>query len=170
MKSRGFTIIEIIVVIGIIAVLTVIAFPAINNIRAKNRDTERVADIGALQIGLALYSSQHSTSTGGYPKSLSDLVLGGYVPSDAVLDPTGTQYTYIPLTRDPANLKCTYYHLGVTLELPSAQIDTADTFDSTLTSSNVTVSGGYNRCGTMYNGLGLKPPTAANPLNYNVHP
>ena len=164
----GFTIVEVLVVIAIIAILTAIAFPAINDIRKKNRDAERVADLGTLQLGLSLYSSQHATANGGYPKSL-DVLVPTYVPADATVDSTGAPYTYVPLTRDSGtDQKCTYYHLGAVLELPSAQIDTADTFDS-LFVSDITTTGGYKRCGTLYSGPGIRPPSIS-PLNYNVHP
>ena len=110
MKSRGFTIIEIIVVIGIIAVLTVIAFPAINNIRAKNRDTEKVADIGTIQLALALYYSH----TGSYPPDLPTLVTSKYTTQDSITSPTADpnyQYKYVPLKgKGVAGSKCTYYH------------------------------------------------------------
>ena len=73
MKNKfGFTVVEVLVVIGIIAVLTVIVFPAINNIRAKNRDAERIADISAIQLGLSLYYNQHTSL--GYPVDLNTLL------------------------------------------------------------------------------------------------
>ena len=163
--KKGFTIVEILVVIGIIAVLTVIIFPAINNIRAKNRDAERVADIATLQLGLSLYYSQHSTSTGGYPITLQDLV-STYVPSDSLLGPDGKTYSYVPLRR-ATGPKCTYYHLGVQLEMTSAQIDMADNFDSKGgESDHVINSGGYYWCTSLPNGSGLAPGGT----NYNVHP
>jgi len=173
--KKGFTIVEVLVVIGIIAVLTVIIFPAINNIRAKNRDAERVADLAAIQLGLALYYSQHTTSNGnphstGYPANLDTLVTEGYITNDTRVGVlSATEYTYVPLSSVLNSSKCTYYHLGVALELPNAQIDMTDQFDSTVSSSDdPIVSGGYYWCGG-FTGSGLTPPSPTL-NNYNVHP
>jgi general secretion pathway protein G len=162
---RGFTIIEILVVIGIIAVLTVIVFPSINNIRAKNRDTERVADIATIQLGLSLFYNQ----TGSYPTTLSDPnLVPKYFPADAIIGPTSAnEYIYVPLSRG-SGTKCTYYHLGTLLELPSAQIDTASTFSS----KSGAISNGYSYCtyqGSSYSGSGIGNYTDS-PLMYSVHP
>lgn len=160
-NKKGFTIVEVLVVIGIIAVLTVLILPSISNIRAKNRDTERVADISALQLGLSLYKNQIGDNS--YPESLTDPVFLTYVNADTLSGPTGDnlEYEYVPLKRGTGTTKCTYYHLGVKLELPSGQIDTADNFISLPGE----ISNGYAYCGD-YNGPGLATGT----LNYNVHP
>ncbi len=148
------------VVIGIIAVLTVISFPAINNIRAKNRDAEKVSDIAAIQLGLSLY--RNSTSTNSYPNNLTDLLPKHYVTADSLSSPNGDAYIYVPLAKTTeAGARCTFYHLGVKLESSSAQIDPADDFVSTTGH----ISNGYFPCGD-YVGSGLATGT----LNYNVHP
>lgn len=153
----GFTIVEVLVVIGIIAVLTVIIFPSLNNIRKKNRDAEKIADIASLQLGLSMYYNQHS---GEYPPDLQTLVDSKYVTTDTQYGPDGKEYTYTALERYP-NSKCTYYHLGTLLELSSGQVDSADTFDSTgLTKT----PGSYYYCGVNTTGL------THGGNNYNVHP
>lgn len=162
--KNGFTLIEVVVVIGIIAILTVIIFPSISNIRAKNRDTERVADISAIQLGLSLYKNQSDTNS--YPISLDALFDANYVTEDSIIDPNGGDYEYVPLTRSTTPNVCTYYHLGTVLELPSSQIDAADNYNSTL-SGGKTVSGGYNYCGG-YVGDGLINSTTTR--TYAVHP
>lgn len=158
--KKGFTLIEVVVVIGIIGILTVIIFPAINNIRAKNRDSERVADIASLQLGLSLYYNQHANE--GYPNTLQSLLTGKYIPTDSIVDSEGKLYNYVPLTRDAsATAKCTSYHLGAELELPSGQVDMADDF----TSVTGIISNSYLHCGG-YTGPGIAPGGK----NYNVHP
>lgn len=75
----------------------------------------------------------------------------------------------MPLTRDDAgtpNSKCTSYHLGVQLELPSAQIDATDEFS---TADFSDISNGYFYCGTPPLGTtGGIDPEADN--MYQVHP
>lgn len=135
MKSkRGFTIIEVLVVIGIIAILTVLIFPSIAQIRAKNRDAEKVADIAAIQLALSLYYNKN----GEYPKDPQILKDNPrYLPDDSLISPNDEQYQYVPLKRGTGATKCTYYHLGVILELQSAQIDPNDKAVSLLNANQV---------------------------------
>jgi len=118
----GFTLVEVVVVIAIIGILTVIIFPEVNKIRAKNRDAERVSDIATIQIGLSMYYSKN----GAYPNDLS--VPGiKFIPTDALTGPAPfDHYEYVPLTRKSGGTTCSYYHLGVELELPKAQVDEND--------------------------------------------
>ena len=170
-NNKGFTIIEIIVVIGIIAVLTAVILPSLNNIRAKNRDTEKIGDIATLQLGLGRYYS--ATTTGGYPKNLQALVDDGYVPADALISPSNP-YIYVPLTRDTGkNPKCTSYHLGVTLESGSAQVDIQDAFSTLKNGSGQPANAnGYKYCGTYGNAPGEEGLTSSHEDNlaYEVHP
>lgn len=163
--KQGFTVIEILVVIAIIAVLTVVVLPSISNLRAKNRDTERVADIAAIQLALSLYKNQNPD--GSYPLNLQTLLSEKYISSDSLLDPNEQEYAYVPLTRTANSDKCTYYHLGTTLDLPSGQIDSTDQFDSTddETSQGREEMNGYYYCNG-YTGDGLAPGSK----NYNVRP
>jgi prepilin-type N-terminal cleavage/methylation domain-containing protein len=59
-KPKGFTLIELIVVIAIVAVLITIVVIAINpaELLARSRDTKRVADLDALRAALDLYLAQ----------------------------------------------------------------------------------------------------------------
>lgn len=155
--NKGFTIIEVLVVIAIIAILTILIFPSLNNIKKKNRDAERIADISSIQLGLALY---YSKMANGYPTNLKVLLDGGYITSDTMTDPDGNNYTYVPLKK--GSTKCTYYHLGVELDLPSAQIDANDFFNST---PDGLLENGYSYCGDNTTGLAPDPTQ-----NYNVHP
>lgn len=162
-KMLGFTVVEIIVVIGIIGILTVIVFPSISNIRAKNRDTERVADMAAIQLALSLYYNQN----GSYPTEtqFETALVPKFTPADSLVPPNEDedyQYVYVPLKR--GSDKCTFYHLGVRLELPSSQIDVANTF-STKTGE---ISNGYSYCGT-YNGPGIGKYIDETDF-YSVHP
>ena len=54
-NKKAFTLIELLVVIAIIGILATISVVALNNARAKARDSKRVADIKQVQTALELY-------------------------------------------------------------------------------------------------------------------
>jgi prepilin-type N-terminal cleavage/methylation domain-containing protein len=59
MKNKGFTLIELVLVIAILGVLAVSALPNIFNTALTNaRSNSRDAVVGAVQAGVALYASQ----------------------------------------------------------------------------------------------------------------
>ncbi len=83
-KHRGFTIIELLVVVAIIGILSSIVMVSLSSSKQKSRDAKRVSDIKTLQLALATYYSDNLQ----YPTNLSPLV-PNYLP---VLprDPSGT--------------------------------------------------------------------------------
>jgi len=58
-KNKGFTLIELLVVIAIIGLLAAVVFFSVDGIKAKSRDTRRVADIKSIQEGLAMYHNNN---------------------------------------------------------------------------------------------------------------
>lgn len=64
-KIKGFTIIELIVVIAIISILASIVFANVNNFRMKVRDARRKADMHSLEVAILAYYA----STGEWPNN-----------------------------------------------------------------------------------------------------
>ncbi len=60
LKPKGFTLIELLVVISIIGVLGSTIYAPFNEARKKGRDAKRVAELGAIQSALILFSDDHS--------------------------------------------------------------------------------------------------------------
>ena len=75
---RGFTLVELLVVMSIIAILGAVMFGPFQTARARARDTQSVGDMRTLQNYLALYADDHS---GEYPPCLDKLSLYGSLPS-----------------------------------------------------------------------------------------
>lgn len=126
MKNKGFTILELLIVIAIIGILAAIILASLNTARQKSRDARRIEDIKQIQNALALYFESQATNSypGGQEGTTFDNALAPtYIPV-VPDDPSGGDYQYKGLKigntgisncvqSDPA---CTYYHLGANLE------------------------------------------------------
>lgn len=94
--KRGFTIIELLVVVAIISLLVSFVLVQLSQSRAKARDTRRVADINTLVTGLVLYNNQ----TGEYPNPYTNEVING---SDSISNALRAQNVLMGIIRDPMN-------------------------------------------------------------------
>jgi len=100
LTKKGFTLIEIMVVVVIIAVLTVVGMVSYASINKNSRDAKRKSDIEQIRSALEMYR----TDIGYYPTSsnawidtaaLNDyLVVGGYISAIPTDPTTGFLYKY----------------------------------------------------------------------------
>ena len=73
-KRRGFTIVELLIVVVVIAILAAITAIAFNGIRQRANDTRRLSDVKAIQKALA----QYHTVNGSFPAAVPNPGTGGW--------------------------------------------------------------------------------------------
>ena len=66
-KQKGFTLIELIIVIAIIGILAAIAIPTYLGFQNRARNSQSVSAVGVIRLGLAAYKAD--TPAGDYPLS-----------------------------------------------------------------------------------------------------
>lgn len=78
-KNRaGFTLIEILVVVAIIALLSSVIIMSVMSARQKSRDVKRLSDMTQMNTGLELFFAAYKgypTSTNGIPQNLTPYVI-----------------------------------------------------------------------------------------------
>lgn len=88
-QQRGFTLIEIVVVIAILSILSAIAIPAYSRYVEKTRITKAIAEIKTLSQELDIYAANNG---GSFPTTLNVIGRAG------LLDPWGNPYQYLNYT------------------------------------------------------------------------
>jgi len=92
-KKKGFTLIELIVVVTIIAILTVVGMISYSGTSRKARDNRRMADLEKIRVALELYRQ----GTGSTYPSTSNYNNGALIPTyiqSIPTSPKGETYSY----------------------------------------------------------------------------
>jgi prepilin-type N-terminal cleavage/methylation domain-containing protein len=90
-NKLGFSLIELLVVISIIAVLTAILMMNLVGARERSRDSQKIQDMNSIKSALRMYYNDNQS----YPSNLSALNAGssGYI--SGLGDTTGMVYTKV---------------------------------------------------------------------------
>lgn len=94
LAPRGFTLVELMIVIAIIGILAAALFPSLTSYLARGRDTSRVSAIKEISTGIAAYNVDQSSfpagtnnTSSGTAECVNSGTLSKYVPK-LPTDPT----------------------------------------------------------------------------------
>lgn len=114
-KQKGFTLIEIVLVLAIAAFIILMVFLALSGANKARRDTQRKQNAGQVTSDLEAYASNNN---GAYPNNSTTLATfaGQYVTAaNNLTDPsTGAVYTLTYGTTQPTAVGNMVYSLGQT--------------------------------------------------------
>lgn len=91
MKKNAFTLLELLIVIGIIGILVALATVSYSATQKAGRDSRRKQDMVAIQNALEQYYSEHSYA---YPNGGCDTQAASYIRTGFPKDPDGTSYSF----------------------------------------------------------------------------
>jgi general secretion pathway protein G len=95
MTARGFTLVEMLLVLALAGIILAIAIPAVEQYIAKSRRVQSILDIAEMSAKI----KQSERTTGVLAEALADVGYGGK------LDPWGQPYEYVNLRTAPASIK-----------------------------------------------------------------
>lgn len=147
--ADGFTLVELMTVIAIIGILASVVVVGTSGMRARGRDTQRIAHIAQLRLALESYKR----ACGQYPNAGASDALPTASTNNGLYGASGTSCsgttqwsTFMPTNPTPIGTNSytyttnnTAYRLRVTLENanpPLDDVDTAPTWDTTFDCSD----------------------------------
>lgn len=86
-NKNGFSLVELLVVISIIAVLSAVLTANFVGMRERARDAQKIQNLNAMKDALRSYYNDHQS----YPTTISAIGTSAYMPS---LDSIGYSYSY----------------------------------------------------------------------------
>ena len=169
-KNKGFTILELLVVVAIIGLLSAVVMASLNSSRSKGRDARRIEDIRQIINATELYFN----ATGKYPsraqfenpiKAQNPLSLYLWpIPKDPK---TNLQYNFSGVRTGGVNTPCTGYHVGVSLENNNKVLQSDSDFSSIANNCRVAPNGSGTSGGN--NGFnGIDTPSGTNQYKYDI--
>lgn len=131
-KHSGFTVLEFLIVLAIIAILISIALAGLGRSREKALDEKAVSELRTISLGL----EEFHQACGTYPQSLNPIEpcemlsdqgksLNDFIPELQKYQ-NDINFRYAPLTYSSGNDECTGFHIAVQLKNITDPIKTGD--------------------------------------------
>ena len=114
-KSQGFTLLELIIVLGIISTMLLISATAYSQSQKRSRDAKRKADLNNIRSALEIYRSTNSF----YPLTMDALTTGTLYLKSVPSDPLEPRQSYKYVSKSGCNnttVLCNDYTLYTKLE------------------------------------------------------
>ena len=155
-QKRGFTLIEMLIVIAIIAILSAIVLTGVTGFQASARDTARIGDLKNIQDYLELYYNKCGFYPGQYDASAGTCTAG--TPGNAWATLAGTMASagvtsQFPTDPLPARSFCyatnvdgQEYVLGTVLESGNSVLNNNGTAPSDITAFTIVEPSGQTQC------------------------
>jgi prepilin-type N-terminal cleavage/methylation domain-containing protein len=110
--KKGFTLIELMVVIAIIGILLGVIVSSISKNKEKARDNARITQMQQAQLALEEYKGINRQYPPAFNASNMSQSGAKYLPSDFPF----TLFKYVPFKSSPAAASVADYHLGIVME------------------------------------------------------
>lgn len=138
---RGFTLVELLVVVSIIGILSTIIIGSLGGAKSSARDAKRISDIKNIQIALAEYYNDNSHypcqiyANGAGPSCAPNFFQSVYMSATPVDPKNNSQYAYAALNSGAGGTNCagaggtanvSSYHLGAALETANVSFTVND--------------------------------------------
>lgn len=112
-NNKGFTIIEVVLVLAIAGLIFLIVFLALPQLQRSRRDTQRKNDAGRILAQLENYAGNNN---GNYPENLTEMndFIARYLTAngDVFKDPQGANYTLSYVNTQPGAIGTLSYQDG----------------------------------------------------------
>lgn len=138
MSNKGFTLIELMIVIAIIAILAAVALPNFIGARERAKKTKCIAAMDTLRKAMDMYAPGNMSSPESYPAELDG---GGYHASSFAIDSklAGSLARYIQVTQTFQNCTAVTFNSVISGSYTVFAV-AKDKFQTKLTVTDETVS------------------------------